>query len=462
VELQKTKVFVRRFVVVGTHELTAIALWNAHTFVYQSARATPYLHPHSPEPGSGKTTLLDVLELTACNAVQADGISEASLYRLIAKVRPALLFDEVDAVFGKRNSDSTEGIRQVLNSGYRKNKKVWRCVPPSHEVAPFDVYCPKALSGLNELPGTLSHRAIPIAMQPPLPTDLYEELDPEEVEEEAEILRHNLQSWADESEDVLCDPRLKPARLDGLDARGNGGEWPELARAAALELSGRVRQQQEASTGVRLLSHIHGLFPDERMSCSAIAEALNEDDQLPYGGWNDGRGITTRELGRKLGPYGIRAKPIRIDGERAGNGYEREQFEPVWARYLAGSDAPNRYTGTSHYPSQKQAEPNRYSDPLVPVSEEGANPDGQRVVPVVPVSESESGNGRHPLLGEPGYPLFLDAAFAGGHITEREHLKLQKRDRRERRDRNRREEPPPLQDSEVDAIAAALEEESAA
>jgi Protein of unknown function (DUF3631) len=426
-QLEKTKVFTRRFVVVGRHELTAIALWNAHTFVFKSARATPYLHPHSPEPGSGKTTLLDVLELIACNAVQADGLSEAALYRLIAKVRPTLLFDEVDAVFGKRNSDSTEGIRQVLNSGYRKDKKVWRCVPPAHDVEPFDVYCPKALSGLNELPRTLAHRAIPIAMQPPLPSDLYEELDPEEVEEEAEILRLNLQAWADESEDVLRDPRLKPARLDGLDARGNeiwrilfriadqaGGDWPTMARTAALELSGRALRQHDASVGVRLLAHIRDLFPDERMLCSTLAEALNSDELLPYGGWSDGRGITTRELGKKLALFGVLAKTIRVNDKRA-NGYEREQFEPVWGRYLAASDGFNRDTVTTHYPSQKQAESNRDTDPFVTISEEAANPHEERVVTVVTVSESEDGY----------------------------------------------EEPPPLPDWEVDAIAAALDEEAA-
>jgi Protein of unknown function (DUF3631) len=447
--LEKTSTFVRRFAVIGEHELTAVALWNAHTFVYDCGRATPYLHPNSPEPGSGKTTLLDVLELTACNAVQADGLSEAALYRMIAKVRPSLLFDEIDAVFGKHDSD-TEGIRQVLNSGYRQHKKVWRCVPPSHDVEPFDVYCPKALAGLNNLPGTLAHRAIPIEMKPPLPTDVYEELDPEEVEEEAEVLRQNLQSWADESEDVLRDPRLKPARLDGLDARGNeiwrilfriadhaGGEWPATARAAALALSGRGRQQHDASAGIRLLAHIRDLFPDEKISCAAIVEALNADDQLPYGGWSDGKGITTRELGKKLQPYGIRAKPIRIDGKRAGNGYEHDQFEDAWSRYLAVSDTSNRYTGTSLYPSQKSAEANRYSDPLVPVSEEGANPHGQRDVPVVPVSSAGIGvddpdadidfgsveprNGT-PLPGDEGFDDFLLAAVQAGHITQGEAL----------------------------------------
>src|SRR5439155_14818859 len=151
----------------------------------------------------------------------------------------------------KRNSDSTDGIRQVLNSGYRKHKQVWRCVPPTQAVRAFDVFCPKATAGLNELPGTLAHRSIPIAMQPPLPTDVYEELDPEEVEEHADTLKQNLLAWAEESQDVLRDPRLKPERCGDLDARGNeiwrilfriadqaGGDWPERAHTAAGELSG--------------------------------------------------------------------------------------------------------------------------------------------------------------------------------------------------------------------------------
>ena len=198
---------VRRFVVVGDVELVAIALWNAHTYVYDLGRASPYLHPFSPEPGSGKTTLLEVLAQTAREAIAVDGISEAALYRLIDQKRPTLLVDETDAIIGKTKSDSTEGIRGVLNSGYRKNKYVYRCVPPSQDVRQFDVYCPKATAGLNELPGTLAHRSIPIAMKPPRPDDVYEDFDPEVTEETTETCcRINLRSWADESQDVLRDP----------------------------------------------------------------------------------------------------------------------------------------------------------------------------------------------------------------------------------------------------------------
>ena len=60
--LDDTRLFVREFIVVGEAELDAIVLWNAHTYVFDTSRATQYLNPFSPEPGSGKTTLLEVLE----------------------------------------------------------------------------------------------------------------------------------------------------------------------------------------------------------------------------------------------------------------------------------------------------------------------------------------------------------------------------------------------------------------
>ncbi len=432
--LDETRAFLRRYVVFGDAEADAAALWNAHTFVYDCAPATPYLHPHSPEPASGKTTLLDALSLTACNAVQADNLTEAVLFRLVDARHPTLLFDEIDAVFGKTHSDSTEGIRQVLNSGYRRGKQAWRCVGAGHELKAFDCYCPKATAGLHELPGTLASRAIPIEMKPPRPDEHYEDLDLEEAEPEAEILRRNLESWAEESLDTLADPNLKPPKLTGLTARGNeiwrilfriadhaGGDWPERAREAALLLSGRARQHEDTSAGIKLLAHIHGLFAEERITCHTLVGALNADDELPYGGWNDGKGITTRELGRKLTPYGVRAKPIRIEGERAGNGYERRQFEDAWSRYLAQEPVQPVQAA---WLSQKPASEEPVQPPSVPVVENGANPHEQRVVPVGLVERSKTRNGRVPRLGEPGYPMAVDAAFGAGHITADE-LRMQ-------------------------------------
>jgi hypothetical protein len=266
------------------------------------------------------------------------------------------------------------------------------------------VYCPKTLAGLNELPGTLASRAIPIKMKPPRPEEHYEELADEdlEVESQAEILRITLQSWADEAGDVLRDPRRKPAKLPGLNARGNqiwrilfriadqaGGDWPARARRAALELSGIAARHEDASVGVRLLGHIRDVFDADRMTCSDLANALNADEEMPYGAWNDGKGISTRELGRKLAPYEVKASSTRI-GDARGNGYRRGQFEDVWARYLAEPGEPNRDTVTTRMAQSKKdgQEPGQLRPVTVP--EGGVNPDEHSGVTVVTV-EGESG-----------------------------------------------------------------------
>ena len=215
--------------------------------------------------------------------------------------------------------------------------------------------------------------------------------------------RSILQSWAEESVNLLQEPGLKPPRLAGLDARGNeiwrilfriadqaGGEWPQRARAAALALSGKDRRQQDASGSVQLLGHIRDLFAAERMSCSAVIEGLNDDEQLPYGGWSDGKGISTRELGKKLAAYKIKAKTIRL-GERTAKGYERAQFEDAWSRYLPDSALERDTRDTTRSQRQETAITKETHDADVPLSEKGENPHGNSDVPLVPLSMPELG-----------------------------------------------------------------------
>jgi Protein of unknown function (DUF3631) len=433
--LERTRSFFRRFVVVGDAEADAVALWVAHTYVFETARATPYLNFWSPEVGSGKTTALEVLETISRAGLTADDLSGAALFRLVESRRPTLLFDEVDAVFGKKNSDSTEDLRKILNSGYKAGKRVLRCERSGNaiELKEFDPYCPKATAGLHELPGTLAHRSIPISMKPPRADEMHEDFDPEEVEQETAAIRARFDLWAEAAEESLRDPLLKPSKLPELDARRNeiwrsllriadlaGERWPQSGRTAAVELSGGDRRNDEASLGIQLLGDIKQVFADERMACTELTAALNDLEDSRWGSWNDGGGIKTRELGRRLKPYGIRAKPIRIDGERKGNGYEREQFDDAFSRYLPQETGT---TGTSDSQTQKTAVCEPVQASPVPVSEKPANPHGQTDVPVVPVEiRGNGGKGRNPLPGDDDFLEAIAAAHLAGHITTGEAL----------------------------------------
>jgi hypothetical protein len=433
--LEWARAFFRRFIVVTDAQADVVALWNAHSYVVMCSRATPYLHFISPEPGSGKTTALEVLELISYRGETLDDTSGPGLFRFIEQERPTLLYDEVDGVFKKRNSDSTEDIRKILCSGYRQGKRVIRMRGPQHDqLGFFDPFCPKALAGIGPLPGTLAHRTIPIDMQPPRPDESYEDFDPEEAEDEASKIRLWFESWADVAEPSLRDRSLKPAKLPEHDARGNeiwrillriadlaGGRWPEAARQAARDLSGGERGR-ETSIGVRLLSSIQTVFEEERLGCKELCSRLNDLEEETWGGWNNGEGITPRELGKRMAGYHILAKTIRVD-EWRGNGYERSQFEDVWSRYLTDHAHLNRDNHDNPHESlETRASANHDTAAVVTVSEEGANPHESSDVTVVTVSNARETNGRQLSEGE---------RATARDLVARERLRRQDEERKE-------------------------------
>lgn len=372
------------------------------------------------------------------------------MYRFVEQQRPTLLIDEVDGVFNKAKDPGTEDIRKILNSGYRAGKKVLRMGGRNNtEVQFFDPFCPKALAGLNKLPATLTHRSISIAMKPPLPTDRYEDdFDIEDVEEQAAPLRARFQAWA-ESGPPLRDKDRRPQKLGGLDGRTNdnwrillriadlaGVHWPETARAAALALNKTdgAGVDDSESYALRALSDIRDLYRGQNMDVKALVETLNADDDLPWGGWSKGLGVSVRSLGKLLRDYGIRRQTIKVDG-RPTHGYRKDALEDAFSRYLPFYAAPH---GTPGFPSQKQAV--FFAAPFaeVPRKKEAANPHGERDVPSGAAKEAgirgedekmgsgdrgktvESGARPIVVVGDAMYPVLLADAARDGHITEDE------------------------------------------
>ncbi len=353
--LRRTADYFRRYVVVDEPVPTVVACWVAMTYVAHLAQSCPYVHWYSPEPGSGKSLALEVTESVAHCPVMADGISPSALFRLIDMLKPSLTFllDEVDTVFHKNAGEQAEQLRAVLNAGYRQGRAVWRNTGPQHKPTRFVVYGPKMTAGLRELPPSLHHRSIQVSMKPALPHEARDdfEYDDDDRRAEADAIRAALAAWAVEAEDDFTDRARKPDRLDDLDARRNeisrpllriadlaAGRWPADVRAGLVTLL-VGEDVAEATAGRELLTAVREVFDSrlmlnpDKLSCRDLAEGLNILDGYGYRHWNDGNGITTRELGRKLARYGIRVKTIRLgDGSRP-EGYDRDQFEDAWARY---------------------------------------------------------------------------------------------------------------------------------
>ena len=139
----------------------------------------------------------------------------------------------------------------------------------------------RRLAGLHELPGTLAHRSIPISMKPPLPSDVYEDFDQRRRSPTRRICAATSKRGPTSPRRSYA-ARAEAPKLPELDARGNeiwrllfriadqaGGDWPERPEPPRASYRAPIAARG-ASTGVKLLSHIRDVFPEERMFCGAL------------------------------------------------------------------------------------------------------------------------------------------------------------------------------------------------
>jgi len=349
----------RKYVVLGEDELTAVTLWTVHTWLFDEFDVTPYLAVTSPEKRSGKTRLLDVLERLVARPWRAVAPSDAVVYRKIEADHPTLLLDEVDTIWGPKAAASYEGLRALLNAGYRRGTTVPRCVGEGANlrVHDFDVFCPKALAGIGELPDTVADRSIPIRLQRKRRDERVERARAHNIELDARTLREDLAAWGEYLHGALAYDC--PSLPDELDDRAQdtwepllaiadaaGGEWPERARKAAVALS-TGHDGSEDSLTVRLLADIKSAFAvtgEERLPTQRLIDLLCEDETAPWGDWH-GKQITPHSLGRLLHRYNIKARKLRR-GDETFRGYEKADFADAWERYLAAA-APSQQTAAN-------------------------------------------------------------------------------------------------------------------
>ncbi len=290
--------FLDRYVILpGDRQRHAEALWVRISWAVDGAHATPYLLTLSPEKRGGKTHNKETVELLVRAPWRVTGASEAAMFRKIEQSRPTLLLDEIDAIFSS-HSDRTEPLRAVLNSGNRPGASVARVVGESHEVRDFSVFCPKMLSGIDKgslIPDTIRDRSVTITMVRRTAAEPVERFRHRDADARAQPIREGFEGWALGAVDLLlaADPDL-PHELDDRAAEAwepllaiadmAGGEWPRLAREAAIALSGQ-EDRDEVTIGTLLLEAIRGVIGDaDRITTTSLLATINGDEELPFGG----------------------------------------------------------------------------------------------------------------------------------------------------------------------------------
>ncbi len=356
--LEAVRAYATRYVSFPSeHEPVAFALWIAHAHVPELFDTSPILAVTSAEMRSGKTRVLDVAEMLVPTPYRVVTPSEAVVYTVLSqRPRPTLLLDEADAIFGARTAERYEGLRAILNAGNKQGTPVLRVKLEGRrrEVEAFDVYGPKAVAGIGNLPPTVADRSIPIRMRRRAPSEAVAKFRNRTARAEAEAITLD---WSRVTvvPDVTVPEELNDRAADSWEpliavADAAGGSWPAMARLAAVALSSE--DESPVSVGMRLLSEIKDVFGDEdHLTTGELLRRLHDLDNAPWGDWY-GSPLSARALAKLLDPYRVGPRHRRM-GDRTMRGYFRSDFLDAWTRYVPGTGT----SGTSGTPNGTNPDP---------------------------------------------------------------------------------------------------------
>ncbi len=328
-----------RYVSMPAPSRDAVALWIAMTYLVPTLSIMPMLLITSASKRCGKSTLLILLHRLCCRALLASNISAAAMYRAIEKWHPTLLLDEADT-WAKDN----EALRGVINAGHsRETARILRCVGDDLEPVVFDAFTPRAIAGIGSMADTIEDRAIIILMKRRAPGETVATLRQDRLD--LTHLGSLLVRWAADHIDAISnlDPPV-PAELHDRAADNwrpllaiadlAGGGWPQRARRAAIALSTRGDDEDEAR--VLLLADIRDVLakvPDGRISSHDLVMALEGMEDRPWPEWKFGKPMSAVQLARLLKPFGIATRNIK-QGGKVIKAYVTDAFDDTFERYL--------------------------------------------------------------------------------------------------------------------------------
>jgi hypothetical protein len=321
--LEEAVQFMNRFSVLPSRAAGhALALFAAHTWIYEAFTETPRFHISALTYGAGKTRVMELTGLLCPNFQMMAKITGPALYHIIDERHPApLALDEADATFGAGTRG--EELRGVLNAGYKYNGTVTRV--SKGEAADFSVFCPAMFAGKGRLPKSLEDRSVTIMMEQRRPGQSMDRFIPKMHDAMGRKIGLMLGAWATRIQgpagDILWDDppeKIADRQVDILTplyaiAAMAGGPWPDrFAEIVDVLVLGGVSTDQ-VSPGVALLAAIRDVWPEdtERLATHQLAGLLAEHEGGEFA-WPES--ARTAELNARMRDLGIPPVPMRIGG----------------------------------------------------------------------------------------------------------------------------------------------------
>ena len=351
--LDRVHAVLTRYVILPSPEMfVAVVLWIAATHAQPAWTHAPRLVIKAPEKRCGKSRLLDVIDATCYRALMTVNASTAAIYRSITDDPPTILLDEADTFFGGKQAEANEDLRGLLNAGHQRGRPAIRWNHNKNALEEMATFAMAALAGIGSMPDTIEDRAVVIKIRRRTRT---EKVDPFRQRRDGPPLKKvaaELNAWvrshlADLENAVPVMP-LEDRAADTWEpliavADLAGGNWPALAREAALALTAARDGDTEYSDRIRLLLDCRTVFGHfDAMPSAVLLERLKALPESPWADYNNGVGLTGMKLGVLLKEYEIYSENITFEAPvgRVKGFHRQPAFSDAWQRYCPPEDHP--------------------------------------------------------------------------------------------------------------------------
>jgi ketosteroid isomerase-like protein len=345
---------IRTYIVAPTAAIVACALYVLHTYAFNLGDISPMLFITGPTKRCGKSRLLSLLARLCYRPLTASSASPAGIYRAIELYGPTVLIDEVDSFL-----KGDDQLRGLINSGHTRDAAFHLgCVASGDDFQPrrWTTWAPKILCGIGRLADTIEDRAVMVMMRRRRKDEPAERLHHRTSFDE---LRRKCARFVQDHENGIGSS--DPAIPDSLNDRAAdnwlpllaladlaAGAWPDIARQAALELSGR-EDTKALGLGVELLLDIARTFSEanaDRLKSTDLCERLVNMEGRPWAEYGKARRpISPNQLANLLRAFGLSPRCLCV-GDSRPKGYLLSDFSDAFSRYLPENAIPNRYSAT--------------------------------------------------------------------------------------------------------------------